>query len=196
MTREDAAMRSGSLCVLALDPGGSTGWAAYQAEVLTGLAGAQLEFHNEKIVQGQLGPELHHLALWNLLGEMHVTNFIIVCESFEFRGEDRTNIRLISKEYIGVVELFTQERNRTLPDDIKVRHVPQTAATGKSFWYPKVPGKKATWDGSKLKALGLYHPTTNGRHINDATAHLLRYLVDGPFKQLKWYHKLKAAENS
>lgn len=177
-------MRSGNLCVLALDPGGDTGWAAYQAELL--IAHAPYEIYNEKpILQGQMGPDPHHLELYNFLGQMHTTNFFIVCESFEYRQDQRPNVVLVSKEYIGVVRLFCQERNATLPDELRVHHVPQTAATGKGFWYPKVPGKKASWDGSKLKAVGLYQPTTNGRHINDATAHLLQFLTFGPFNQ-KW----------
>lgn len=186
-------MRSGKLHVLALDPGGSTGWALYAADVLSGLDGASLEFHNEKITQGQLGPEQHHLELWGLLGMMHTTNFIIVCESFEYRQDQRPLVQLISKEYIGVVELFVQERNLTLLPEAQVHHVPQSAATGKGFWYPKVPGKKASWDGSKLRAVDLYHPTTHGRHVNDATAHLLHFLTFGPFKQQQWLNKLREA---
>jgi hypothetical protein len=186
-------MRSGELCVLALDPGGSTGWAAYQAEVIT-LSATTIEFRDERITQGQLGPEKHHRELYNLLGHMHTTNYFIVCESFEYRQDQRANVVLISKEYIGVVELFCQERNSTLPDDVQVHHVPQTAATGKGFWYPKVPGKKASWDPTRLKAVGLYHPTTEGRHVNDATAHLLYWLSEGPFKQRQWYFKLRDAD--
>jgi hypothetical protein len=187
-------MRSGMLHVLALDSGGSTGWAMYQAETWKDSNRWPDVVSESPILQGQLGPDKHHSELWDLLGTMHVTNFIIVCESFEYRGEDRANISLISKEYIGVVELFTQDRNRTLPADIQVRHVPQTAATGKGFWYPKVPGKKASWDPRKLQAVGLYQPTTNGRHINDATAHLLAWLSFGPWKRQEWIMKLKDAD--
>lgn len=190
-------MRSGAVHVLALDPGGHTGWALYSADFLTngltGLDDASPEFYNETILQGQMGPEKHHLELYDFLGMQHTTNFFIVCESFEYRQDQRPNVVLISKEYIGVVELFTQERNRTLPDDIKITHVPQTAATGKGFWYPKVKGRKDSWDGSKLKAAGLYTPTTDGRHINDATAHLLHWLTFGPWKRKEWLLKLRDA---
>jgi hypothetical protein len=187
---ETMQLRNGGLCVLALDPGGSTGWAAYHAEVV--MAGLdQPEFYNQFINQGQLGPQEHHLDLWNLLGDMHVANYVIVCESFEYRREQRDNVVLISKEYIGVVNLFVQERSKTLPRGFVLEHVPQNAATGKSFWYPKVKGKKDSWDGSRLKHLGLYQPTTQGRHKNDATAHLLQWLSEGPFKQRQWYQKIK-----
>jgi hypothetical protein len=170
-------MLSGSLNILALDPGGSTGWAMYSGALMA--FEGNYEVNGGAITQGQLGPEEHHLALWNLLGLHHARNFIIVCESFEYRQDQRPNVVLVSKEYIGVVKLFVEERNRTLPHDLQITHVPQTAATGKGFWYPKVPGKKASWDGSKLKAVGLYQPTTQGRHINDATAHLLQFLTFG-----------------
>jgi len=183
-------MRDGNLNVLALDPGGTTGWACYSAKILA-RDHDTWEFYNQKVTQGQLGPEKHHLALWNLLGMFHTTNYIIVCESFEYRQDQRPNVVLVSKEYIGVVELFTQERNHTLPHDIQVQHVPQTAAYGKGFWYPPVAGRRGARDGSKLKHLGLHSTTTNGHHINDATAHLLQYLVEGPFKQKQWYHKIK-----
>jgi hypothetical protein len=183
-------VRSGTLNVLALDPGGSTGWALYSTYVIV-TGPTSYEVGKVNITQGQLGPADHHLALWNLLGMHHASNYRIVCESFEFRGEDRTNIRLISNEYIGVVKLFCQERNDTLPSSARVQLTMQTASSGKGFWYPKVKGKAASWDGSKLKAVGLYHPTTDGRHINDATAHLLQYLTFGPMAQKHWLQPLK-----
>ena len=186
-------MRSGSICVVAFDPGGHTGWAALQGDLM--IADGVTELYTRGIVQGQLpetaGVRDHHLALWNLLGNLHAANYVIIMESFEYRREQRDNVVLVSKEYIGVAKLFVQERNATLPDEAKIVYVEQTAATGKGFWYPKVPGKKDAWDGSKLKAVGLYNPTTEGRHRNDATAHLLHWLTFGPFNRKEYLQQLK-----
>jgi hypothetical protein len=184
-------MRNGTLCVIGIDPGGSTGWTTYNADIVFNDAEGKWEFFYERWNQGQFGPDAHHLALWNHLGYCHSRNYVIVCESFDYRWEQREDLELVSREYIGVVNLYAQERNHTLPADLQVQVVMQTAAVGKGFWYPKVKGKKATWDDSKLKALCLYHPTTNGRHINDSTAHLLQWLTFGPFDRRDFLLPLK-----
>jgi hypothetical protein len=146
--------------VIALDPGGTTGWAMYSAERMEDPIANVFEYYNEQWTQGQLGPEPHHAELLHLMEMMHVESYRVVCESFEFRGgaaKVRDNLNLDAKEYIGVVKLFAQER--------KVPTRFQTAAMGKGF---------ITDD--KIKRAGLWHP--GWRHAMDAQRHLLYYLVN------------------
>jgi hypothetical protein len=131
--------------ILALDPGGTTGWAL--------LKGQQYSID-------QIGPGEHHLGLWQLMADINANSdeFIIVCESFEFRqGKQRAGIVLVSKEYIGIVKLF----GAVHPE---VRVVFQTAAQAKAFVTDE-----------KIKALNLWSPG-NG-HAMDAMRHLLTFQV-------------------
>lgn len=139
--------------IVALDPGGTTGVAIYTHSADT-ASGA---FHNERIVRKQLGPDRHHVELWKLLTSENPD--VIVCESFEFRQfdkKDRHNIVLVSKEYIGIVELYCAMTGK--------EHKPQTASVGKAFW-----------SDDKIKRLGLWVP--GNPHSMDATRHLLHYLT-------------------
>jgi len=134
--------------VVALDPGGTTGWAS-----LTVVGGEDMW------EEGQIGPDAHHFELWDFLKEESVLHhdMTIVCESFEFRqNKQRNNINLMSREYIGVIRLFG------VLFDIPV--VFQTAGTGKGFV-----------SDDKLKVMGLYKP--GQRHSNDAKRHLIYYVV-------------------
>lgn len=138
--------------IVALDPGGTTGWAMWQDRPLMEDAGLWNYF-----TIGQMGPEPHHEDLYASLELWHVSDYTIVCESFEFRqGKQRHNIVLDSKEYIGVVKLLQQQRN--------IPVVFQTAALGKGF---------VTDD--KLKVMGLWYP--GKKHAMDAMRHLIYYMV-------------------
>ena len=141
--------------IVALDPGGTTGWATWQDEA-TGHTGTPWDHFNI----GQIGPEEHHLELYNWLGHLQVHDYTVVCESFEFRQHDgeRAGISLISKEYIGVAKLFAAERMNGK------RVVEQTAGQAKPF---------VTND--KLKVMGLYIP--GKKHAMDAMRHLVLYLI-------------------
>lgn len=182
-------MKSGKLNVLWFDPGGTTGWCLYSCDLMVHrpdpAAYPRFEFYKEKWNQGELGPGDHHSKMWHFIGACHTDNFVLGCESFEFRqGKQRDNIVLDSKEYIGVCKLYAQLSNPTVP----VVSVFQTAATGKGFWYPKKRGTQQR-DSTKLKAVGLYTP--GNTHMNDATAHTLHWLTEGPFKRQEWIQKLK-----
>lgn len=164
---------SGTLCILGLDPGGTTGWASYDAEVIERPdKPGTYEFYNEKWNSGQIGPNKHHGNLWALLELKHARNFIIVCESFEYHREQRDNVVLVSLEYIGVTKLFYEQRLQYTATPLEL--VMQTASTGKSFWYPKKPGTQQR-DATKLKAVNHYSPGMT--HANDAMAHLLHYMT-------------------
>jgi hypothetical protein len=158
--------------VIALDPGGSTGWATYSAFTMQSSTGPTgMEYYDEKWTCGTLGPEEHHSDLYGLLEHMHVRDYTVVCESFEFRQNDgnRMGIELISREYIGVAKLFAQER--------KVPIKMQTAALAKKF----VP-QKGPEANKKLKAMGLYIPGKAHVHEMDAYRHLIYYLVNSKMR--------------
>jgi hypothetical protein len=163
----------GSLSIVALDPGGSTGWASYDCEVLRdqGQFVPTFEYYEEKWNSGEIGPDAHHTSLWNLLGLKRAQNYVVVCESFEYRKGLRDNVVLVSLEYIGVAKLFVDMEPQTPTTPMWI-HM-QTAAEGKGFWYPKIPGTQKR-DASKLKAVGKYRPGQT--HANDAMAHLLHYM--------------------
>lgn len=153
--------------VLALDPGGTTGIArAYWAPNDPAAKLATLD--QIHFSQWQLNNGEHHVLLYETLQAM--TQYFerpgqpeleIVCESFEFRQHYNANhfkakVELISKEYIGVTKLFCAEF--TIPLTF------QTASQAKTF----IPDEK-------VKALNIWQPGMV--HANDATRHLLRYLV-------------------
>lgn len=154
--------------VIALDPGGTTGWATYTATKMSVVDDDRMitEWYNPVWNCGQLGPEEHHDRLEALLESERVTDYTVVCESFEFRqGKQRNNLDLSSKEYIGVVKLFKRREN--------VPTVFQTAGQAKTFIPDKAVGGLVA--NQKLKVLGLYHP--NHKHAMDAMRHLVTYLV-------------------
>jgi hypothetical protein len=170
-------LTSGKLSIVGLDPGGTTGWALYTCDVMRhtvdpDIGVSTVEFFNEKFTRGQIGPGHHHLRLWNFLEQWTTTNTIIVCESFEFRKneKDRTrdNIVLDSKEYIGIVNLYKQTFDATTANRIGgLQVVYQTAAIGKGFW-----------TDNKLQVAGrLATPKTRWVHANDAMRHLLYYMT-------------------
>jgi hypothetical protein len=144
--------------VLSLDPGGTTGWAAMSYDSSKPIVLGRPT--DGDWVVGQLGPHEHHLELRELLYKFPTAT--IVCESFEFRQyRQRDNINLMSREYIGIVKLFGQERGglkSTLPV------VFQTAGAAKPFVTDE-----------KLKIMGLWVP--GQKHARDALRHMVTYLV-------------------
>jgi hypothetical protein len=162
--------------ILSLDPGKTSGW-AYCEYRDSGLPPQGIELDEFHFECGHLGPEDHHLTLWNVLLNRYGPVFEerppplleVVCESFEFRqhinrDHSKTKVELISKEYIGIVNLFCQVHNLT-------PHF-QTASAAKSLVPDKGPMANV-----KLKQLGVYQPVTHWVHAMDAMRHLLRYMV-------------------
>lgn len=136
--------------VVALDPGGTTGWATY-----TSYPEATEE--KQKFACGQIGPYQHHKDLYDFLGMQQTDNTIIVSESFEYRNERRPGLVLVSKEYIGVTKLFAEERG--------VPYFEQTASKAKGFV-----------KDSNLQKLGLW--SSGFQHAMDAMRHLLYYMIN------------------
>ena len=155
--------------ILALDPGGFTGY------MFRG-PGANIKYG-----ELPLSASGHHLALWKLLTdcrdeiERHDSDasLTIVCERFDFRKTEqfRDKIDYISREYIGVVKLFVQSSGS------KVRLRLQGASEAKSFW-----------TDDKLRKVGLYYP--GSKHIRDAVRHYL-YYVSFDLKDDRYLHMLR-----
>ena len=150
-----------STTFIALDPGGTTGWARYRPSDAEG----------KQFLVGQIGPNEHHNKLYEFLELQESSHYVIICESFEFRQrvEDaaRTNIELTSKEYIGVVKLYGQQHPLTSV-------VFQTAGAAKGF-IPDKP-RNGLEANAKLKIMGLYVPAH--KHAMDAMRHLIYHLVN------------------
>jgi hypothetical protein len=145
--------------ILGLDPGGATGWATYSAMRIPGLkAPGEYEYYEQAWTGGTLDDPKHHRVLEDLLGNQHVQGYTIVCERFDDRAQGH-HVELVSREYIGVVETFCQERNVPL--------VMQMPAQAKTFV-----------TDAALKKLDLWTPGHVHRHYRDALKHVLFYLVN------------------
>lgn len=137
--------------IVALDPGGTTGWATFHSDA---------EIRLQHFLCGQMGPEDHHNELDAFLGmEQPATPevYYIVCESFEYRNRARPGLDLSSCEYIGVMKRFCQER--------RINYTMQTAAMGKGFV-----------KDDNIKRLGLWSP--GNKHAMDAMRHLLYFMIN------------------
>lgn len=152
--------------ILSLDPGGATGWATFTAETIEVPVSEEdgpweNEYYNRKWNCGTLESQMHHTELYGLLELQATQDFTIVCESFEYRNR-LTKAELISRDYIGVVDLFAAQRG--------VRVVKQTAAMGKLH-------KNSFVKRANLERLGLWSPGRDNRHAMDAYGHLLYYMI-------------------
>ena len=141
--------------LMAFDPGGTTGVAILNA---TGL-----ESGIPTPVFEHLGPYIHRLELWDMLNEVKPTHLIY--ETFEFRNKARDNLELISRDYIGIIGLWS-DLNPT-------RLYKQSAAQAKGFIKDSGPNANVP-----LKRLGWYVP--GKKHAMDAARHMAYFLVNGP----------------
>lgn len=152
------------MLVVALDPGGSTGWAMYEALVLEppdfSVPARPPEYYNEKWSAGHIQPEgqPHHEQLYAFLETWHTHEYTLVCESYEKAPGILRTANDPTPEYIGVVKRFAEERNV---------EVVWQGAQMQAFWTP-----------SRLRQLGLWIP--GQRHAMSARKHLLHYLVNSP----------------
>ena len=147
--------------ILALDPGGTTGW------MYDGPVGGK-----RTMVIGDIKDPDHHLLLWNLLtkyrAHAHDVNFVIVCERFMFLKSEqgREKIEYSPAHYEGVVDLFAQ----TNQDIILVKQTSAQACGSTAFWGDS---EKPGAGNSKLRTLGLYR---GSKHTRDAIRHYLYYV--------------------
>lgn len=120
----------------------------------------------------QIGPEEHHVQLYTFLGEFKPE--VIIYERFMYQRRELTrgvSLNLDAVEYIGIVKLYY------LLVDWTIELVCQTPHQAKKFW-----------TDDKLKTVGLY--ITGAPHANDATRHLLYYLVVNRGER-QWVMKLR-----
>lgn len=173
-----SSFRSGIVRIDALDPGGTTGVAMFEQEIIQGewIGKPTFDFL-------QLGPQPHHFQLYSFLEIRQTFNYRIVCESFQNRGMDK---RIEAAEYIGVVRLTEQIRNHKQQGtytDLTEFVYWQTASVIKGN-----DSKKIFWTDDKVKHLGLWVP--GQRHAMDALKHLLHYMTF-TLKDERWIRALK-----
>src|SRR4029078_2502464 len=144
--------------VIALDPGGTTGWA--KGLIRDGKMYA---------ISGQ--EKWNHIQLYNSLKLSKPD--IIVCERFDYRkgGYKQEGVELISREYIGVVQLYVQKENvklspEPLKDYTRVKLYMQMPSEGVGGYWK---------EDSKLKEDGMF--MVGKTHANDAMRHLLQWFV-------------------
>lgn len=158
-----------SIKIIALDPGGTTGWASYENEyVLKNAVNNKLELVLEPetghFFCQQITGDNHHHVLYNILKTMFDSDInYLVSESFEYRNNSRSGLNLISCEYIGIARLISFQNYVPL--------IMQTASQGKVV-DRKSPGlvKK-----ENLEKLGLWD--SKYKHSMDAYGHLLYFML-------------------
>ena len=129
--------------IVAIDPGQTTGWV--------------LLHEDYDIESGHMGPDEHHLALWELLD--HATPDYVVYETFVYQNRpDAMTLDLSAREYIGVVKLWGLAAG--------VPTIPSIMATAKNLW----KNQKLT----RLRSCGVFVPTN--KHEKDALRHALTHL--------------------
>lgn len=164
------------LKIIAFDPGVTTGWCRHIVEPrvrppdevipevgLRAWDGGQFSPVDDQINVVNAGSAAkrdqgHHLRLYNFL--QHERPDVVICERFVYeirrnQGNDMPGIVLMSRDYIGVIELYCKQRRTPL--------LMQTR------------NPLSMWKDDKLKKLGLHTP--GAPHRNDATRHLLDWVV-------------------
>lgn len=158
--RETSRERSrDTMKIVAIDPGGTTGVCEYDTE-------------SEEMFQSQIGPDKHHKELYQLLQALYPD--VVVCERFNYQRRELdkgVSLVLVSREYIGVCELWTQ-----------TNEVPLAM---------QQPSCMKLFPDYKLKRIGIYRPGMV--HANDATCHLLYYMTVN-MKSDKWTRAAREPE--
>lgn len=144
--------------VLALDPGGTTGWATYSCLIIPGIPAATL-YLTQKFDCGHITGARHHQQLEDFLGNQRVQQFIVVCERFDERPGKSFAVNPVALEYIGVVKRWCSEN--------QVKLVMQMPSQAKGFTTDLNLKRLEIWQGKKWK------------HAMDAYRHLLWYLIHG-----------------
>jgi len=135
--------------VVAIDPGGTTGLAYWHRD------GAAPIFHAEPYERRERNQMLEDIGGW---AQRHNENLIIVCETYTITQRTaKLSQQHDPLKVIGVVEYFEHLYGS--------RVVLQKPGDAKRFS-----------TDARLRAAGLWHPTTGG-HANDAARHLFMYLV-------------------
>lgn len=153
---------------IAFDPGKTTGFATGEIVNPTDKPGKLM------LVQTAQA-QMSHADIMNWLNEFKPD--YIICERFDFRNRARTGLELISREFIGIVNLYCElNKECTL--------VMQQAAQIKGGY----------WSNDKLKKHGVYRKPIAGVsqiHANEACKHLLYWYKFGSGSQYGKEIKLK-----
>lgn len=136
---------------IAWDPGKTTGFA-------TGEIINPVDEPGRILLVQTAQAELSHADIMNWLNEFK-PNYIIT-ERFDFRNRARTGLELISREFIGVINLYCEMN----PDTTLVMQSPGQVING-------------YWSADKLKRLHLYRKGCI--HANEACMHLLYWYKFG-----------------
>jgi hypothetical protein len=145
--------------IVAVDPGGTTGIAEWNVQ-------------EEKLYQFQIGPQEHHLELWEYLSA--TAPDLIICERFNYQRRELDKgvaLVLVSREYIGVCKLYAHAVHHKL--------------------VMQQPSCMALFHDARLKALGFYRPAMV--HANDATRHLFYYITT-EMKDDTWIRRAREPE--
>jgi len=146
------------LRALALDPGGTTGYAICDIHNMyregEWITLEEAERRKPKVSIGWEQAKLSESELTELLET--VVPDVIICEDFEYRNRARAGLDLTPPRLIGVVKLYAQSTG--------IKLILQKAAVGKGHY-----------SDHRLKTLELYRRGTP--HGRDALRHLLHWLT-------------------
>lgn len=161
---------------IAFDPGKTTGFATGE---IVQLKAKVNPYMNDVYWEGMLVQTaqalMSHADIMNWLNEFKPD--YIICERFDFRNRARTGLELISREFIGVINLYCE-----MNSDCTL--VMQQASQIKGGY----------WSDAKLKKHGVYRKPIEGVsqiHANEACKHLLYWYKFGSGSQYGKEFELK-----
>jgi hypothetical protein len=137
---------------LALDPGGTTGFAAVYLRKSNGLT--------LRTGEKQFSPSEIYAFLADFTDTCRYDEGHVIYEDFHYRNASRAGLDLTPVKLIGIIELYKERYESSMS------FTSQTAAIGKGYW-----------TDLKLKEKGIY---AKGKpHGRDATRHLMYWLAFG-----------------
>lgn len=139
---------------VAFDPGKTTGFATGEIPKF----GTEKDDVGRCMLVATAQAPLTHIELYNFLIK-YEPNYII-CERFDFRMKARTGLELISRELIGIINLYISQ----YPECVLVMQTPGQAIGG-------------YWSNDKLLKYHLYRKGQD--HANDACRHLMYWYKFG-----------------
>lgn len=161
---------------IALDPGGTTGWASYTATKMEWWDNREgperFEWYEEHWNCGQFGSDDTEETIDILLGTMHTTEYHIICERFTVRP-GKVGAQLdVAPKIIGEVEAFIKQRNRDI-EGLRTHQI--------KLHMQEVSAAKGFVKDRNIKKLSLWSP--GFKHAMDAQRHLLYWMIHGEYKR-------------